>query len=227
MLQPGDVISYEDMNRHEGKRLQKGMNFKRPPKVSVFLMSRRKDALYTDRIEDDGRVLIYQGHDIRPEPGGPDPQTVDQPLRNADGTPTDNGKFFEVAKAAKQGAHPGIVHVYEKIQTGIWVFNGEFELADAWQESGGSRKVCKFELRTFYGNAAALLVDREPSRLIPSEVKAEVWKRDGGKCRRCGKGENLHFDHDIPFSKGGSSFTSLNVQILCARCNLQKSDRVE
>lgn len=226
MAQPGDVISYDEMNRLEGKRLQKGMNFKRPPKVSVFLMSRRKDALYTDRVEDAGRVLIYQGHDIRPEAAGPDPQRTDQPLRSADGKLTDNGKFYEAAKAAATGSPAAIVHVYEKLQTGVWVFNGAFELMDAWQETQDGRQVCKFRLEAFSGHAESRLVDREPSRVIPSEVKAEVWHRDGGKCRQCRSAENLHFDHDIPFSKGGTSFTASNVQILCAKCNLKKSDRI-
>ena len=65
------------------------------------------------------------------------------------------------------------------------------------------------------------------SRLIPSEVKKEVWKRDKGKCVICGASGNLHFDHDIPWSKGGSSITARNVKILCARHNIQKRDKIE
>ncbi len=33
----------------------------------------------------------------------------------------------------------------------------------------------------------------------------EVWKRDKGRCVMCGSDNNLHYDHDLPFSKGGSS----------------------
>jgi hypothetical protein len=43
---------------------------------------------------------------------------------------------------------------------------------------------------------------------------------------QCGSTKNLHFDHDIPFSKGGSSLTGANVRLLCAKCNLQKSDKI-
>ena len=63
--------------------------------------------------------------------------------------------------------------------------------------------------------------------MIPSDVKLAVCKRDGGKCVRCGSTDNLHFDHVLPFSKGGSSLLEENVQLLCARHNLEKSDRIE
>jgi 5-methylcytosine-specific restriction endonuclease McrA len=63
-------------------------------------------------------------------------------------------------------------------------------------------------------------------RVIPTDVKLEVWKRDGGKCVMCGATDELHFDHDLPFSKGGTSISAENVQILCARHNLEKRDRI-
>jgi 5-methylcytosine-specific restriction endonuclease McrA len=63
-------------------------------------------------------------------------------------------------------------------------------------------------------------------RIIPTPVKLEVWKRDGGKCVMCGATTGLHFDHDIPYSKGGASITAENVQLLCARHNLEKHDKI-
>jgi 5-methylcytosine-specific restriction endonuclease McrA len=57
-------------------------------------------------------------------------------------------------------------------------------------------------------------------------VKLEVWARDKGQCVLCGAKENLHFDHDLPYSKGGTSLTAKNVKILCAKHNLQKSDKI-
>ena len=63
--------------------------------------------------------------------------------------------------------------------------------------------------------------------MIPSEVKLAVWKRDRRQCVACGSGDNLHFDHILPFSRGGSSIVAENVQLLCARHNLAKSDRIE
>jgi 5-methylcytosine-specific restriction endonuclease McrA len=51
-------------------------------------------------------------------------------------------------------------------------------------------------------------------------------RRDCGQCVLCGSTKNLYFDHDIPFSKGGSSLAAANVRLLCAKCNLQKSDKI-
>jgi 5-methylcytosine-specific restriction endonuclease McrA len=36
-----------------------------------------------------------------------------------------------------------------------------------------------------------------------------------------------HFDHIIPYSKGGSSKDPKNIQLLCVRHNLSKRDRIE
>ena len=69
--------------------------------------------------------------------------------------------------------------------------------------------------------------DLEHNRVIPSEVKLAVWKRDDGRCVTCGSRDNLHFDHVLPYSKGGSSLLAENVQLLCARHNLSKSDSIQ
>lgn len=64
------------------------------------------------------------------------------------------------------------------------------------------------------------------SRLkIPEEVRHEVWRRNEGKCAKCGSQENLEFDHIIPVSKGGSN-TARNIELLCERCNREKRDNI-
>jgi hypothetical protein len=63
------------------------------------------------------------------------------------------------------------------------------------------------------------------SRHIPQDVKLAVWQRDGGKCVQCNATSYLEYDHIIPFSRGGAN-TIGNVQLLCRRCNLGKSDRI-
>jgi hypothetical protein len=64
MIKQGDVISYMEMCQEESVNLQRGMNFRLKGGFSVILMSLRPGAPYADRIEDEGRVLIYEGHDI-------------------------------------------------------------------------------------------------------------------------------------------------------------------
>jgi hypothetical protein len=61
----------------------------------------------------------------------------------------------------------------------------------------------------------------ERSRAIPQDVKIEVAARDGGRCRQCGSNNELHFDHVIPWSKGGPN-TVGNIQLLCGTCNRRK-----
>ena len=67
--------------------------------------------------------------------------------------------------------------------------------------------------------------DSERTRHIPQSVKHEVWHRDGGRCVQCGVMQHLHFDHIIPYSRGGAN-VSQNIQLLCVSCNLEKSDRI-
>ena len=91
----------------------------------------------------------------------------------------------------------------------------------------GKRKVFKFILvltdKPVNENEPVL---KEHARLIHSKVKAEVWNRDGGKCVECGSEEHLHFDHILPCSKGGTSLYAENIQLLCAKHNLAKSDKI-
>ena len=226
MVRPGDILHYEEMARAEGKALQKGMNFRPRGKTSVFLMSRRTNAPYDDQLEEDGRVLIYQGHDDHKTAERPDPSLQDQPTHRGNGKLSDNGKFLTALKQSRESKVPERVRVYEKLATGIWVFNGEFALEDAWQEHDGRRSVWKFKLRLFDSEQAPARPVIS-TRVIPSAVKAEVWKRDGGKCVLCGEANNLHFDHELPFSKGGASYLAANIRILCARHNLAKGARIE
>jgi hypothetical protein len=59
MLTPGDVVSYLEMCQEEAVNLQRGMNFRLRDGTSVVLMSVRPGAPYADRVEDEGRTLIY------------------------------------------------------------------------------------------------------------------------------------------------------------------------
>jgi len=63
-------------------------------------------------------------------------------------------------------------------------------------------------------------------RYISKSVKISVWRRDCGKCVECGSQERLEYDHIIPVAKGGSN-TERNVQLLCEKCNRQKSANIQ
>ena len=231
MIEPGEIISYIQMCQEEGYSLQRGMNFKVNGGPSVILMSIRKGAPYADRVEDNGQILIYEGHDV-PRNEARDPKAVDQLALSVRGTPTQNGKFFEAAEKYKKGAEPELIRVYETIKDGIWVYNGVFELVDSWLENTGDRSVFKFKLHVTDKTIESIESKEENpvidhNRMIPSSVKLEVWKRDNGQCVTCGSKDNLHFDHILPFSKGGTSLKAENIQLLCARHNLQKSAKIE
>jgi hypothetical protein len=215
-----------------GVNLQRGMNFRLRDAESIILMSLRPGAPYADRIEDEGRILIYEGHDVARTVDIPYPKKVDQPDRNPSGSLTQNGLFAVAAQKYKEGVGPPErVRVFEKIRSGIWVYNGLFKLIDCWTEQSGGRNVFKFKLqlaRSDEGDRPAVAPSTvEDDRLIPSWVKLEVWKRDRGRCIECSATSELHFDHVIPYSKGGSSKDPANIQILCGRHNLAKHDKIE
>ncbi|MBL7131733.1 MAG: HNH endonuclease [Candidatus Omnitrophica bacterium] len=206
------------------------MNFHLRGGMSVILMSLRPGAPYNDRIDNQGRTLIYEGHDIYKDSVNIDPKLIDQPMNNPNGTLTQNGLFFEAAQKYKNNQdEEEFVKVYEKIYAGIWTYNGLFKLVDAWQENYNGRQVFKFRLELVDDNKDVSLKDRDVdhNRIIPSSVKLEVWKRDKGKCVKCQSTDNLHFDHIIPYSLGGSSLVAENIQLLCARHNIEKRDRIE
>jgi hypothetical protein len=228
---PNEIIPYLEMCRREGVSLQRGMNFQLGGNHSVILMSVRPNAPYADRIEDDGTTIIYEGHDVPRSNKHPNPKIVDQPEFTPTKQLTENGKFHTAAQDFKSDLRdPERVRVYEKIKQGIWSYNGVFHLTDSWREAIDNRNVFKFKLVAVEGEedfSRPISATPKHRRLIPTKVKIEVWKRDGGKCVRCEAADDLHFDHIIPFSKGGSSNTPDNIQLLCGRHNLQKHDKIQ
>lgn len=230
----GNVISYIEMCQKEGTSLQRGMNFLLKGDYSVILMSVRPNSPYRDEVQDDGAVLIYEGHDEPKRNGVSNPKALDQPEKHISGTLTANGKFHQAAQQFKAGARPAnVVQVYEKIKSGIWTDNGAFHLVDSWIENDGIRNVFKFKLVAVESDSDLSRSEENGNynlvrnRIIPTSVKLEVWARDGGMCVKCGAIDELHFDHILPFSKGGTSMKSENVQLLCARHNLIKSTKIE
>lgn len=70
---------------------------------------------------------------------------------------------------------------------------------------------------------------KHTTKMEPSaRLKVQVLMRDGNRCRLCGVEcndglHNIHFDHIIPWSKGGET-TLENLQVLCSDCNLAKGN---
>jgi hypothetical protein len=67
--------------------------------------------------------------------------------------------------------------------------------------------------------------DKAARRRISREVRQRVWQRYGGRCAECQADTYLEFDHIVPVAKGGSN-SDTNVQLLCRKCNLAKSDNI-
>lgn len=227
------ILSYREMCDNENKQtLQRGMNFRLKPRYSVILMSQRSNAPYKDRIHEDGITIEYEGHDVNKKSYDHNPKEENQPDRLPSGRFTQNGYFINsIISYKKELTKPELVKVYEKIMNGVWSLKGFFDLIDYKIVNDGNRDVFRFILRLSedQGSKKAIYNDQQIShtRLIPSEVKKEVWKRDKGQCVLCGETKNLHFDHDLPFSKGGTSLTSKNIRLLCVKHNLQKSGKIE
>lgn len=178
--------------------------------------------------------MIYEGHDEPKTATTRNPKLINQPEFLPSGNPTENGKFHRAAQDYKRRVKsPDVVRVYEKIKKGIWSDNGYFHLVDSWVEDDEHRKVFKFKLIAVEGveneDAAEDSQDTESkrSRIIPTSIKLEIWKRDQGRCVECGATDELHFDHILPYSKGGTSMKTENVQLLCARHNLKKSAKIQ
>ena len=223
------IIKYIDLVMNEGgKQIQKGMNFGINTSYSVVLMSVARNAPYNDEMLDDG-IIKYEGHDIFSR-SIELKKSTDQPMKFSSGTLTENGKFFNAAKEYKLGKRNAVkIKVYRKLRPGIWVDMGFYELTDAFLENDGKRNVFKFLLKPIFediGNEISENVDIIQQRYIPGKIMQEVFLRDKGKCVVCGSEDNLHYDHKIPYSKGGTSIDSKNIQLLCARHNLRKSNKL-
>ncbi|MBA4018207.1 MAG: hypothetical protein C0483_13625 [Pirellula sp.] len=92
----------------------------------------------------------------------------------------------------------------------------------------GNPAVATAILRTAVGRANQTIVQKItelPGRHIARDVRQRVWQAYGGRCADCKSDQYLEYDHIIPVAKGGSN-DERNVQLLCRKCNLVKSDRI-
>ena len=84
-------------------------------------------------------------------------------------------------------------------------------------------------ITTFSENKDICDVYHKTSRDINLRMRFKVLQRDNFKCCTCGASPakdpsvELHIDHIMPWSKGGETEID-NLQTLCSKCNLGKSD---
>ena len=209
-----DIITYGQLKQRYGN-IQRGINFGKGAKQTVILMSVRENSPYVDK-EVDGQI-VYEGEDVY---GIEDRKTINQELTRQ------NKSLANAAMGFVQGKRKAeLVVVFEKIERNKWIDRGEFKLVGVQRIYDGKRYVYRFNLSAGDEETEKIDPDNYRSRGISSDVQKEVWKRDGGRCIKCGSNLNLHFDHIIPFSKGGSN-TVDNIQIMCAKCNIKKSDKI-
>ena len=184
MVPHSEILTYPELCGIAGGIIQKGINVRYKRKQTILLMSQRTNAPYPDHFDLQKNVLYYVGHDVRKTPETPFPKDIDQPLLNEKGTPSDNSKLIDFVKKHKQGEAPEKIRIFEKIQSGIWADKGLFELIDYGEEKDTKRNIFVFVLKPIPTESKdALITDFEHTRLIPTEVKVEVWKRDKGECQ--------------------------------------------
>ncbi|HEY2848313.1 MAG TPA: HNH endonuclease signature motif containing protein [Gemmatimonadaceae bacterium] len=69
---------------------------------------------------------------------------------------------------------------------------------------------------------------RKQAQETTRKIRFDVFMRDGFKCRYCGRSPpavELHVDHVVPISKGGSDDLS-NLAASCVDCNFGKRDKL-
>ena len=113
-----------------------------------------------------------------------------------------------IARYLRTGEEPKRLHTMQKI---VWeAMRHDLETSRARIIAGGSTG------QQAYGK-------RDP---IPARTRYMVLERDGYTCQYCGAKApraELHIDHIVPVSKGGTSDMS-NLVTACVECNLGKSD---
>lgn len=114
----------------------------------------------------------------------------------------------------------------------LWFYNERFYWEDERLEVDDVKALILDRLRRRdqkLKSARSLMKAEEEGRpiraRIPTELRREVFQRDGGACIACGSKFDLQYDHVLPVARGGAT-TLENLQLLCADCNRSKSDSI-
>lgn len=83
------------------------------------------------------------------------------------------------------------------------------------------------ELPELSGLEQQKVSSKRTPRNINWRLRAMVLMKDGARCKLCGAtpqdGAKLHVDHIVPWANGGETVFE-NLQILCEKCNIGKSN---
>lgn len=90
--------------------------------------------------------------------------------------------------------------------------------------------VAELAQEAFVSDLTALrcVLSARDRRRIPQRIREFVFRRDNGVCGLCGNpiesGQEVHLDHIIPWSRGGSDLAE-NLQVAHGACNRSKGAR--
>jgi len=113
----------------------------------------------------------------------------------------------------------GVIHLFDKST-----------LMDLYEKKESNKETNKVTLTDKQiSNLIKLLFTRKKYfnnriRGINQKLRHKIYKRDNYTCVLCGAKPPLHIDHIIPVNLGGNNNPN-NLQTLCIRCNLKKSDK--
>lgn len=221
-IEPGKVLGHFDICMLEGAKLRRGITYRVNGGDSVFLLN---PELEDDLVLSNNRLVIYSVKDdaafSRCNPSSFGNQTA---LYDKKGNLTLNGRLYKAVTGYKSGqCEPELARVYRKQKKGMWEYLGRYQITEATYGPENGTLVFAFGLDFLTDD---IISEFKPQlamiRKVPASVKMEVWMRDGAKCVQCDGTTNLHYDHIIPFSLGGTSFDANNIQLLCRNCNYAK-----
>lgn len=93
----------------------------------------------------------------------------------------------------------------------------------AWDQEAYDQLVTSGLISVAEGNATINFTFGHPRAYVSKweALRSAVFERDGHACQYCGDTENLHCDHVMPKSRGGSDEMD-NLVTACGPCNMSK-----
>ena len=153
---------------------------------------------------------------------------------------TDPDSYTEISYSSKSEIKRDLIEKYGHLlkyfpkEDEIWCFNGgAYKLSSFYTNEEKELLILehfdrdrkKFEQLKSKHSSEIVQQDSYPRKRIPENVRIAVWRRDSGKCAKCGSRKNLEYDHIIPVSEGGG-YTARNIELLCQKCNREKSNKI-